>query len=429
MISLFNQSEKQKLIKKEAKDSREFIQKFADLMFQLNLKNKFSDTFGLYLDEKTDYGYKARLYIAEGLSFLELQKKKHIIEENLFCIWNMEIIPFSPFAPVTIMTKPLDQLKEYETPKLKNYEMWLGVNFDFKPIIINCNKNQHFLFSGATGSGKTSWVNMILLSWILSCKPEEIEIYLADISKDEFCNYADVSHIRYYANSVEELYKICVRLRLKVEKRIRAISQLRKQGIATNIYEFNAHSLKNKLPQMTYCFLLIDEFSIIIPEKHESEKIKSMKNYILDSIKFLSKESRSGGVFVINGTQKVVKDELPSIIKNQAAVRVSFRSNDEISSQVIMGNNSAVGLPERTAVYSITGGGNQKYLFSPYITTDRIEKLLKPHIQRNKVMNIDSTHFQESFEVTHSKVTRISKVTEVKPIKQIIERDDKYEYH
>jgi hypothetical protein len=63
---------------------------------------------------------------------------------------------------------------------------------------------------------------------------------------------------------------------------------------------------------------------------------------------------------------------------------VSFRANDRISSEVVMGDNSAYGIAERYAVYSTQDGNNKDYLFAPKLTPQLMKELLKPHINPNK---------------------------------------------
>jgi hypothetical protein len=46
-----------------------------------------------------------------------------------------------------------------------------------------------------------------------------------------------------------------------------------------------------------------------------------------------------------------------------------------------MGDNSAVGLSKRYGVYSLNGGEEKNYLFSPNLTTERLNELLRPFIK------------------------------------------------
>lgn len=360
------------------KEKYEIEKKFYDLMFELKIYNSFNKFPLINLTKKTDYGWSGYLSLETGLSFNQIEKAKQIINENLRCIWIMQTEQFSDKAQLQIVTKPMDKEYQYENPKLKPNEMYLGINFLKKPIIIDVNKHNMFLIAGATGSGKTRFIYQILLSWILSCPINQVELYLSDIAKNEYNCLQYCKHIKYYASELEELYKLMFYIKYKIKMRKQTLSTTREQGLATNIEEYNKISER----KMSYCFLIIDEASVIIPDKTDNENEKMMKQVIIDTLKEIAKIGRGLGIFVLISTQKTVKDELPSVIKNMCAVRISFRANDLISSEVIMGDNSAVGLADRYAVYSLNGGSQQKYLYSPKITIERIKELIKPFEDR-----------------------------------------------
>jgi DNA segregation ATPase FtsK/SpoIIIE-like protein len=287
----------------------------------------------------------------------------------------MQTAQFREYATAQIITKPMDPFLEYTNPNIKPYEMYLGVDFAGEPIKNNMNQNCMVLVAGATGSGKTRWLYCVILSWILSCRVNEVEIYLSDIAKTEYVNFQNVKLVRRYAEELPELHSMMKALDEKIQKRKNTIKPLRERGQATNIEEYNRVS-KVKL---SYCYLIIDEFSIIIPDKTDTKEESGMKTECLDILKRISKIGRSLGVFCVIATQKTTRDEIPSIIKNMSAVRISFRANDLISSEVILGSNAAVGLSDRYAVYSLNGGSKRDYLYSPYITTARLKELLKPY--------------------------------------------------
>lgn len=363
---------------KISKQQIQFKKRFYELMFELDLYNKFKKTYFLKILNETNYGYYAHLYLVPGLSFNSLKDKRKIIEENLQCLWIMETKQFKDYATVQIVTKSIDLDFEYTNPHIKPWEMYLGVSFSKKIIKVDCNKYCMFLFSGATGSGKTRFLYMVLLSWILGCSPNDVWLFISDIAKDEYVNFMDIKHVKCYASEVNELYIMMQQINSEFEKRKKTISKYRKMGKATNIAEYNKLNKTNKMP---YCYVLIDEFSSIIPNKTDNKTEKSQKEYILDVVKNLEKKGRSLGIFCIIATQKTTRDELPSIIKNMSAVRLSFRANDAISSEVIMGDNSATGLGDRIAVYSLNGGSTQDYLFSPKLTTTMLNKFLSKHKQ------------------------------------------------
>jgi hypothetical protein len=363
-------------------DSCNFLKDFYREMFELNLFNKYKETYKLNILSSTNYGFFAHLYLYAGLGFDSVKDKIDTIQQDLMCIWIMDVKQFKKYASVKIVTKPLDEKTPYKNPEIKPYQMYLGVDFSFKPIILDVNKVHHYLIAGATGAGKTRLQYMILLSWILNCAVNEVEIYLADLAKDSFRAFNWVKHVRYYATETEELRDMLKYIYKKMTKRTKMMGDLRDKGVATNIYEYNEYCKKQNKSGWSYVYILSDEFSVFTPDNTDSKEEKAMKSECLDMVKRLSKTGREMGIFVLNGVQKTTKEEIPSIIKSQSAVRVSFRANDAISSQVIMGDNSAVGLADRYAVYSLNGGEKKDYLFSPLLTTEMINRMLEPHIDR-----------------------------------------------
>jgi hypothetical protein len=371
------------------KEKVQLEQSFYRLMFELGLYNKFNRTYFLCEMTKTDYGYTAKLYLEPGLSFVKLQDNAGVLQENLKCLWIMSYEQMGECARVRIVTKPMDPKLPYENPKVKSWQMYLGLDFAGKPIVNDNDEHQMFLLAGAIGTGKTRFINMILLSWILGCSVNQVEIYLSDIAKNEYVNFQYIKHVRCYASDLQQLHKMMQYIKIKIDKRIKTITKAREEGWATNIEEYNKAS-KSKL---SYCYIVIDEFSVIAPDKSDSKDEVDMKLAILDVLKKVSKIGRSLGIFCLICLQKTSKEEMGglSILKNMSAVRISFRSNDRASSEVVVGDSSAVGIADRYAVYSLNGGDRKDYLFSPYLSTGRLKELLKPYEDRSfRKVDLDS---------------------------------------
>lgn len=390
---------------KEKKPSREqirFKERFYELMFELGLYNKFKKTYLLDIKGETNYGFFAHLYLPIGLSFDELTKNKTAIEQNLRCLWIMNTEPFQEYAQLQIVLHPVDYEVEYKNPKIKPHELYLGRSFSNAVQKTSVNDSCMFLLSGGTGSGKTIFIYQVLLSWILGSTPEEVLIYLADISKDEYIQFANIEHVKEYASEMDELYEMMEDISKELKRRKGLLSYYRERNAATNIHEYNKISGK-KLP---YLYVVIDELSIIQPDSTDNRVEKHQKQFVIDTLKQVAKTGRGMGVFTFVATQKTTRDEMPSVLKNMSEVRISFKANDRISSEVIMENDSAVGLPQRVAVYSVDGGSTIDYLYTPKLTTKMLGVLLKPHIKKDRgglVNNYKSKGIAKST----SRITRV----------------------
>lgn len=365
--------------KAEEKGIQDFEDKFYDEMFQYGLLNKFNDTYNLKIYNKTLYGYYAHLYRESGLPFSKLEPYINDLEENLNCLWIMKYEKFSEYADIKIVTKPLDESFQFEDPKLKPHEIYLGVDMSYQVIKANINTYCMVLIGGATRSGKTRFIYCMLLSWILNNSPQKVELYLNDIAKNEYIQFKNVRHVRYYADDLDKMYAMMCYLKNKITERKNILSRTRETGRATNIEEFN----RIARPGLSYIYVLVDEFSVLNIESSDDKDEKFKKQVILNTIKLISKIGGGLGIFVIDASQKTSKDEVPAVIKNMSTVRISFRANDDASSEVILGDTGAKGLLQRYAKYSLNGGGQQDLLYTPNLSIPALKKLLEPHIDKN----------------------------------------------
>jgi hypothetical protein len=392
------------------KDKIDFTNKFRELMFEKGLYNNLGKTYKLYLKDKTDYGYDGEVGLNVGLSYDDLEAKKAYIQQYLQCMWIMKYETFDKNASLQIVNKPIDTSVKFVVPEVKAYQLYLGYDFKLNPIINENNvEDCMFLLAGATGSGKTRYMYQVLLCWILNCSVNEVELYLCDIAKDEYSLFQWCKHVKTYCKTVEQLYWMLKYLMIKLEKRKRILSIAREEGLSSSILEYN-ETHKSKL---SFCYAFIDEYSVIVPMSTDCKEKKQMKEEIIDMLSVFSKEGRNVGIFVFTALQKTSKEEMgKSVIKNMAGVRISFRANDYASSEVVMGDGSAVGIPKRYAVYSQNGGTDKNFMFSPYIDIPMVKKMLELHIDKNhkKIDCEKEVKNAEPFKVEETKITKKVKV-------------------
>lgn len=399
---------------------REFIAKFNLEMFELKLINSFGKTYKIKGVELTPYGFNAEINLVPGLNFIKLEQNLKGLQQ---CLNSTLILNYKNNRSKAVLKVVLDDIDitiPYRNPNIKPNEIYLGLTLSHEPIIVDCNEDCMFLVAGATGSGKTRYLYAILLSWILSCSHTEIGLFIADLAKSEFCAFRDVKHVMGYAEELEELYKITVYILKEMARRKRLMSKYRfrrsKEGSATNISDYNRLEPLNKLK---YMFILIDEFSTVNPDATDTNEEKEMKEKILAVLRRIAKEGRAYGVFCLIATQKTTKEEMPAIIKNMSSVRITFKANDSISSEVIIGDDSAVGLDKRVGIYNLKGAskGDSDYLFSAALDIDYMNEELEKHINYGyKKESIDM--MIKGLDLRESQLQQIYKMQEKEKVKK-----------
>lgn len=240
----------------------------------------------------------------------------------------------------------------------------------FNPIRM-CDDNVHGLIAGRTGSGKSVFINALILSLITEYAPWELNLYLADFKKVELSRYmnnadeansnipftphvnacAATSEIRYVASLIKYLVD-CMNARQEFFARL---------GV-TKIQEFrNKYGLV--LPRV---LLVVDEFQQLFTEatNREKEEIQTMLNSI-------TKLGRATGFHLIFASQEMSGTLRGNTLAN-FKIRMCLPCTQQISTD-ILGNSQAVNL-ERGYVLVNTDSGdelkNRKYRV-PFIETDK----------------------------------------------------------
>lgn len=234
-----------------------------------------------------------------------------------------------------------------------------------------CDDNVHGLIVGRTGSGKSVFINALILSLITEYAPWELDLYLADFKKVELSRYmnngdeknentpftphvnacAATSEIRYVISLIRYLVD-CMNARQEFFARL---------GV-TKIQEFrNKYNLV--LPRV---LLMVDEFQQLFTEatNRETEEIQTMLNSI-------TKLGRATGFHLIFASQEMSGTLRGNTLAN-FKIRMALPCNQQISVD-ILGNAQAVNLDRGFVLVNTDSGDelkNKKYRV-PFIETDK----------------------------------------------------------
>lgn len=287
-----------------------------------------------------DYGFEIKISLPIGittqnfqeniLSIKEAFKLSSIhleIENDSIILYGIKNYIYKVFKPVVLLP----------------YQILIG-EFLENHIIVDMNKFPHVLIAGDTGTGKSRLFFTIITNLINNSN--KVSLYLLQVRKNDlflFKNYRQVKRFSETLESVRDSLKEIDNLLLKRENNF-------KQNGYFNIVDYN----KNSNNFLKYIYVFIEEFSFLNVTKADSKDEKALKEECLKYLKNLVNVGRSSGVFLITSLQKPTSDSIPTDIKSQLRTRISLNIQDKSTSQIVMGDYSAVDLSEREFVCKTT---------------------------------------------------------------------------
>ncbi len=225
--------------------------------------------------------------------------------------------------------------------------MALGKTISGDVYIADLATMPHLLIAGATGSGKSVGINMIINSLLFSKDPSEIKFVIVDPKKIELSYY---KHLRKHFLAVspdinEEIITnpqnalIALKaVEFEMEKRY---DKLAKAGVR-NIVDYNKKvtNPKTKPPdadgvkhyKMPYIIVIIDELAdLMITSGKEVE----------EPIGRLAQLARAVGIHLIVATQRPSVNVITGVIKANFSARIAYKVATKIDSRTILDMNGA----------------------------------------------------------------------------------------
>lgn len=244
-------------------------------------------------------------------------------------------------------------LIESETFRKSKSKLTLALGKDIfgNPVEADLARMPHLLVAGATGTGKSVFLNSLLCSILFRASPVELKLLLIDPKILELSIYEGIPHL--IADVVTNPKRAAAALAgivHKMEERYRAMAAL---GVR-NIAQFNARvdellaegqeTLRLKprpgeeqgqevpLARIPYIIVVIDELADLM--------VVSARD-VEEALQRLAQMARAAGIHLVLATQRPSVDVLTGVIKANFPSRIAFQVASKIDSRTIMDQNGA----------------------------------------------------------------------------------------
>ncbi len=236
----------------------------------------------------------------------------------------------------------------------------IGKDITGAPYFDDIGNMPHLLVAGATGSGKSVFINSILVSILSKSTPQDVRFIMIDPKRIELSIYNGIPHLLRPViieprEALETLREAIIWMELRYKEFARA-------GVR-DIEGYNK-KMKDKKP---YILIIIDELS---------DLMMSSGREIEDALIRLAQMARAVGIHLIIATQRPSVDVITGLIKANFPARISFQVASRHDSSTIL---DAVGaeklLGKGDMLYLPSGKGNVMRLHGAFVSTEEAKSV------------------------------------------------------
>ena len=283
----------------------------------------------------------------------------------------------------------LREVLESESFRSESSKLTFAIGKDIfgNPAYADLGRMPHLLVAGATGTGKSVFLNTLLSSILCRATPDELRLLLIDPKLLELSVYEGIPHLiadvvtnpkraaaalRGIVHKMEERYQMMAALGVRsIEQFNTRVDEAVAKGDAC--FRLRAKHGEEEGAEVEYCRL--PYIVVIIDELADLMVVSSRE--VEESLQRLAQMARAAGIHLVLATQRPSVDVLTGIIKANFPARISFQVSSRTDSRTILDQNGADHLlGQGDMLFLPPGTSKLQRLHGAYVADEELNQLV-----------------------------------------------------
>jgi len=248
-----------------------------------------------------------------------------------------------------------------------NLTFVLGKDVSGNPRYADLSRMPHLLVAGSTGTGKTIFLNTLILSLLYQNSPEFLRIILIDPKRVEFSAYHDLPHL--LGPVIFDSQKAVNAFNWLISEMVRRFDILSTNG-SRDISSYNNKISKGDNGEyLPYIILIVDELADLMAARGREVEAGIVR---------LAQMARAVGIHLILATQRPSVEVITGLIKANITSRVTFQVASQVDSRTVL---------DMAGAEKLLGAGDLLFISAEVVKPRRMQAPYASEKEVRKVVN------------------------------------------